>query len=63
MQKGQVETMWKSVLSTWHLEWTNILNLLSKQEREKYQVRPLKAFSERLQGIPIEKLESNIQVN
>lgn len=62
MQKGQVETMWKSVLSTWHLDWTNILNLLSKRESEKYQVRPLKAFSERSQAIPIEKLESNIQV-
>lgn len=62
MQKDQIEKMWKSILLTWHLDWTTILKLLSKWEREKYQVRLLKAFSKYPQAIKMEKLESNIQL-
>lgn len=62
MQKDQIEKMWKSILLTWHLDWTTILKLLSKWEREKYQVRLLKAFSKHPQAIKMEKLESNIQL-
>lgn len=61
MQKGQVGAMWKSVLSTWHLNWPNILKLLREWERKKYQVRPLRTFIELLQAIIIEKVESKIQ--
>lgn len=62
MQKDQIEKMWKSILLTWHLDWTTILKLLSKWEREKYQVRLLKAFSKHPQAIKMGKLESNIQL-
>lgn len=57
MQKGQVGAMWKPVLSTWHLNWTNIPKLLREQKREKHQVRPLRTFIEVLQAITIEKVE------
>lgn len=45
MQKDHIEKTWKSILLTWHLDWTTILNLLSNWEKEKYQIRPLKTFS------------------